>query len=208
MKTCCLHPSEVRRCFAAYFPQRVRGDHELNKESLNVAKTHPAAVLVPLFEKSDHSMNVVFIRRSANLRTHAGQVSFPGGQIEKSDINPMEAALRETREEIGLHANNVEIIGQLDPYVTRTRFYVTPVVGLIHNQPHLKRHPEEVEEIFEMPLSYLFFPDTIEYTSRQIDNTLRRYYALFYNQWYIWGATAGMLVNLKEILEFSCYEFS
>ena len=159
----------------------------------------PAAVLVPIVDRPD-GLTVLFTQRTANLAAHAGQVSFPGGRIEAADPDATAAALRETEEEIGLPRDRVELVGTLDRYVTRTGFQITPFVGIVHPPFELTPDPNEVADIFEVPFSFIFAPASAERHSREFQGAKREFYAFPYDNRYIWGATAGMLVNLCEIL--------
>ena len=159
-----------------------------------------AAVLVPLVARPE-GMTVLLTQRTAHLVHHGGQISFPGGRLEPGDADPSAAALRETEEEIGLPRASVDLIGRLDDYVTITGFHITPVVGLLH--PPLSFAPDEFEvaEIFEVPLSFVMDPANHKTDSRLLPNGEKRwFYAIPYQQRYVWGATAGMLVNLYEVL--------
>lgn len=159
----------------------------------------PAAVLVPLIEHP-HGFTVLFTQRTADLKAHGGQISFPGGRLEPEDIDPVAAALRESREEIGLAADQVEILGRLDPYITVTGFEVTPVVGAVKPPLVVTPDPVEVAEIFEVPLAFFLEPANHQRHSRTAAGVVRAYYAMPYGERYIWGATAGMLLNLYDVL--------
>lgn len=200
--------AEIRR----HFPRdsnripasrRVRGDYELNPDFGTPPRWREAAVLVPLVDHPD-GLTMIFTERTAHLAAHAGQVSFPGGQIEPDDVDPEDAALRETEEEIGLSRKSIEVLGRLDIYLTRTGFRVTPVVGLVRPPFHLRPDPEEVAEVFEVPLSIILSPDNPQEVSREILGKPRRFYAFPYQGHFIWGATAGMLVNLRDLLGRTC----
>ncbi len=143
---------------------------------------------------------VLLTRRTAHLTAHAGQISFPGGRLEADDIHAAAAALRETEEEIGLPPDQVEVIGRLDTYVTRTGFEVTPVVGLVLPPTALRPDPFEVAEVFEVPLAFLVDPRNRERRAREFDGVRREFWAISYGAHLIWGATAGMVVNLSEVL--------
>lgn len=159
-----------------------------------------AAVLVLLVEY-DHGFNLVFTQRTADLKSHAGQISFPGGRVEDSDADAEAAALREAQEEVGLDPRKVEILGRLDPYRTVTGFDITPVVGAIRPPLDLKPDPVEVADIFEVPLAFILNAANHQRHSRTSPTgAVRAYYAMPYQDRYIWGATAGMLVNLYEVL--------
>jgi 8-oxo-dGTP pyrophosphatase MutT (NUDIX family) len=177
-----------------------RGDHALNADMEPILPLKPAAVLVPLVERPDE-LTVLFTERTAHLAHHASQVSFPGGHIEPEDGGPAETALRETEEEIGLDRRHIELIGRLDTYITRTGFVVTPVVGLVTPPFALKPDPHEVAEIFEVPLSFLLDRRNHERCSAEFEGRTRHFWAMPYGRHFIWGATAGMVVNLCDILD-------
>lgn len=181
-------------------PACPRGDHDLNPDLYEPGRPLvSAAVLVPLIERPD-TLNVLFTRRTDHLRDHAGQISFPGGRIHAHDPDPESAALREAEEEVGLPPELVESIGRLDTYVTRTGFEITPVVGLVRQNFTCRPDSFEVAEVFEVPLHFFCSPDACQRHSRLYRGRVRYFYAFPYRQYYIWGATAGMLVNLAEIL--------
>ncbi len=176
-----------------------RGDHDLNPGLRPEGALTPAAVLVPLVDRPD-GMTVLLTQRTEHLNDHAGQISFPGGRVEPEDESPEAAALREAEEEIGLPPERVEIVGRLDRYVTRTGFDVTPVVGIVDPPFLVDPDPFEVADVFEVPLSFVLDPRNHQRHSRFYKGARRRFYALPYGDRYIWGATAGMLVNLAEVL--------
>ena len=159
----------------------------------------PAAVLVPVISRGT-DLSVLFTRRTDHLYDHAGQISFPGGRAEPHEENAAQTALRETEEEIGLAAGRVEILGSLSEYVTVTGYRVTPVVGLVRAPLELKPDDFEVAEIFEVPLRFLLDPSNHQRNSVVHLGRRRYYYALPYAQYYIWGATAGMLMNFCSFL--------
>jgi 8-oxo-dGTP pyrophosphatase MutT (NUDIX family) len=160
----------------------------------------PAAVLVPLVRR-ESGLTVLFTRRTAHLNDHAGQISFPGGRSEPGDAGASETALRETAEEIGLAAARVEVLGELHRYVTVTGYRVTPVVGLVTPPLDLRPDDFEVAEVFEVPLEFLLDPANHQRNSVVYEGRKRHYYAIPYQQYYIWGATAGMLMNLLSFLK-------
>lgn len=178
---------------------RSRGDHDLNPDLAPSGRPTPAAVLVPLVRRPE-GMTVMLTVRTAHLHAHAGQISFPGGRIEPEDANPAAAAMRETEEEVGLARERVELIGRLDTYHTRTGFEVTPVVGLVRPPFVLSPDRFEVAEVFEVPLGFVLDPANHRREQRAELGVTRQFWAMAYGDYYIWGATAGMLVNLYEVL--------
>jgi 8-oxo-dGTP pyrophosphatase MutT (NUDIX family) len=159
----------------------------------------PAAVLVPVVRRDD-GLTVLFTRRTSHLHDHAGQISFPGGRTEPGDSSPRDTALRETAEEIGLGPRHVEVLGHLTDYTTVTGYRVTPVVGLVSSPFDLKLDDFEVAEVFEVPLAFLLDPANHQRNLLMHDGRERHYYAMPYGPYYIWGATAGMLMNFYAYL--------
>ena len=176
-----------------------RGDHDLNPDLRPQGPLIPAAVLIPLINRRDGVM-VMLTKRSNALPDHPGQISFPGGRIDASDASPRAAALREADEEVGLPSNSVEIVGELDIYITRTGFHITPVVGLVRPPIEIQPNPAEVAEVFELPLELAVDPANYERCSRIHEGRCRNFYVLTFEDRVIWGATAGMLVNLAQVL--------
>ena len=176
-----------------------RGDHNLNPDLDDHDKLVPAAVLVPLVERKD-GLTALLTQRTNHLAHHPGQVSFPGGHVDPGDDSPEATALRETEEEVGLHRRHIDVLGRLDQYRVRTGFSVTPVVGLVTPPFDIKPDDFEVAEVFEVPLTFLMDPGNHERHSRDYRGETRYFYAMPYNGYYIWGATAGMLVNLYQVL--------
>jgi 8-oxo-dGTP pyrophosphatase MutT (NUDIX family) len=205
-----LTPDDVRRRFAdaiagtrASDRQTIalmRGDHSLVPGGAPPATVlTPAAVLVPLVMRPEE-LTVLLTQRTPHLAAHAGQISFPGGSVEPVDVDSIDTALRETTEEVGLPRDHVEIVGRLDTYVTSTGFEVTPVVGLVRAPYPMKLDPFEVAEVFEVPLAFIIDPANHQRESREFKGRMRTFFVLPYQNRYIWGATAGMLVNLSEVL--------
>jgi 8-oxo-dGTP pyrophosphatase MutT (NUDIX family) len=176
-----------------------RGDHILDQLPPPSGRLRPAAVLVPILLK-ESAPALLLTKRNANLRDHAGQVSFPGGRITPDDASPEAAALREAEEEIDLKPVSVRILGRLDTYVTGTGFEVIPVVGLVTPPLTLRLDPQEVEEIFEVPLDFILCAENRQLLSREWNGRRRHFYAYPFGDYFIWGATAGMLNNLAEVL--------
>ncbi len=158
-----------------------------------------AAALVPVIDRPGGS-TILLTQRTQHLHDHAGQISFPGGRVEPEDESPTATALRETKEEIGLEPRFVEIVGYLDPYKTGTGFLVTPVVGLVSIGFSLSPDEFEVADIFEVPLDYILDVSNHRRESRYFDGIERTFDVIEYENRYIWGATAGMLINLYEKL--------
>ncbi|MBV8119794.1 MAG: CoA pyrophosphatase [Alphaproteobacteria bacterium] len=185
---------------AAALRQATRGDHDLNPGMTPPsAALRPAAVLVPLIDRAE-GMSVLLTQRTAHLSAHAGQIAFPGGRVEPGDSDAVAAALRETEEEIGLLRERVTLVGRLDTYVTGTGFEITPVVGLVSTPFSLSVDPFEVADVFEVPLSFVLDPHNHRRTERIFEERRRVFFVLPYQGRNIWGATAGMLVNLAEVL--------
>jgi 8-oxo-dGTP pyrophosphatase MutT (NUDIX family) len=158
-----------------------------------------AAVLVPLVLR-DEGLTVLLTRRTDHLTHHPGQISFPGGRTETSDLSPVDTALRETEEEVGLARGHVDIIGALPEYYTGTGYRITPVIGLVAPPFELRPDPSEVAEIFEVPLAFLMDGANHQRLSAELPSGRRSFYAMPYQRFYIWGATAGMLRNLFHLL--------
>ena len=173
------------------------GDHDLNPSLPRASQRRPAAVLVPIVERSEGD-TVLLTRRADHLHDHPGQVSFPGGRLDDTDAGPIDAALRETVEEIGLGREFVELAGVLDGYETVTGYGVIPVVAFIRPEFTLTLDAFEVAEAFEVPLAFFLDEASRQLHHRMRDGRRRYYYAFEYSDHYIWGATAGMLVNLQR----------
>lgn len=197
-----LSPAALRARFAE---ARRAWQPEAAEESLvqGGLKLRRAAVLVPLVERAE-GVTVLLTQRTAHLSSHAGQISFPGGRAEELDSSPIETALRESEEEIGLHRRHVSILGVLPDYVTASAYRVAPVVALVRPPFTLAADPNEVAEIFEVPLAFLMnglHHQRMSFELQDGAGTGRRsFYAMPYERFFIWGATAGMLRNLFHFL--------
>jgi 8-oxo-dGTP pyrophosphatase MutT (NUDIX family) len=198
-------PSPGRRSSPGTTPENTRdplprrGDQDLNPDMIPHLPLQAAAVLVPLMERADGT-TVLLTLRAAHLSDHAGQVSFPGGRIDPGDADPEAAALREAEEEIGLSRSHVQLIGRLDTYVTRTGYEVIPCVGWVTPPLELRPDPNEVAAVFEVPLSFFRDPQNRRRETRVFQGRERHFYVYPWEDRYIWGATAGMLSNLAEVL--------
>jgi 8-oxo-dGTP pyrophosphatase MutT (NUDIX family) len=176
-----------------------RGDLDLDPsvwERAGVAATKPAAVLVPVVDRSEPG--VILTMRTAELPNHAGQIAFPGGKIDQGDQGPLAAALREAQEEVGLDPRLVEPLGYLDLYLTFSGFRILPVVARVAPGYKLTLNASEVADAFEVPLDFLMGPENHQRHSRDWKGIQRHYYAMPYQERYIWGVTAGILRNLYE----------
>lgn len=157
----------------------------------------PAAVLVPVIDYP-HDPRVLLTRRQAALRRHSGQIAFPGGRVDPDDIDPVAAALREAREEIGLAPEFVQVLGALSPYATGTGFVIVPIVGVVRPDFTLAPDEREVDVAFEVPLEFLLDPVNHHRHSGEIGGATREWWAMPYGEHYIWGATAGLVRDLYE----------
>jgi len=156
----------------------------------------PAAVLIPVV---DHPQPTVLLtQRSAHLNDHAGQISFPGGKIDPTDASPLDAALREAEEEIGLSREFIDPIGYLDLYGTGFGFRILPTVARVRPGFDLRINHSEVDDAFEVPLAFLMDPQNHQVHSKEFRGMERSYYAMPFEERYIWGATAGILRVLYE----------
>lgn len=159
-----------------------------------------AAVLVPIVDHAD-GLTVLLTQRGAFLKDHPGQISFPGGRSEETDDDSTATALRESEEEIGLNPNQVQILGNLDVCLTGTGFRIVPVVGLITPPLNLRLDTFEVADAFEIPFSLVLDAENYRRDHVVTDSGQHReFYVLDYGDHYIWGATARMLVNLRELM--------
>jgi 8-oxo-dGTP pyrophosphatase MutT (NUDIX family) len=159
-----------------------------------------AAVLIAITDREDPG--VILTVRREHLRTHAGQVAFPGGRIDTGE-DATEAALREAHEEILLDPAAVELIGSIEPYRTVTGYVVTPVLGVIPPDLPLTPHEHEVADWFEAPLAFVLDPANQHCRSALFQGKTRHYYEIIWNERRIWGATAAMIVNLSRRLQWS-----
>jgi 8-oxo-dGTP pyrophosphatase MutT (NUDIX family) len=175
------------------------GDHELDPVMAAIAAVRPirpAAVLVPIIERAEPM--VLLTTRTAHLKNHAGQISFPGGKIDPTDASPLAAALREADEEIALAQTFIEPIGYLDLYLSAFGFRIVPTLARVRPGFGLRLNPAEVDDVFEVPLAFLMAPQNHQTHTRPWQGMTRTHYAMPFGERYIWGATAGILRNLYE----------
>jgi 8-oxo-dGTP pyrophosphatase MutT (NUDIX family) len=193
------HPVEARLRDALSRPAGPSSDFDLNPgiRAGSDKPLRPAAVLVPVWLKPDGA-SLILTKRSSHLKHHPGQIAFPGGKVDPTDAGPRDAALRETREEIGLDPSRVEILGALPSHETVTGFAVTPFLGLIRGAFDPVPEAGEVDEVFTVPLSHVLAPARYAIESRRWMGVWRRYYAVPYGPYYIWGATARILRGLAD----------
>lgn len=181
-----------------------RSDFDLNVErdeaSIRAQPVRQAAVLVPVVLHED-AATILLTKRTEHLTKHAGQVSFPGGSLDPTDAGPVDAALREAEEEIGLTSNYVNVIGSLDQYRTGTGFEISPIVATVRPGFSLTLQESEVAEAFEVPFDFILNRQNHQRQSAVWQGRRRHYYAMPFGDYFIWGATAAMLVNLVDVLE-------
>jgi 8-oxo-dGTP pyrophosphatase MutT (NUDIX family) len=190
---------EVPRALTDPTAEGARGDLDLNPDvwqRAGVKATKPAAVLVPVIDRAEPT--VLLTMRTAELASHAGQVAFPGGKIDPGDESPVAAALREAKEETGLAPDFIEPIGYLDLYLTFSGFRILPTVARVRPEFTLELNPREVTEAFEVPLKFLMTPANHQRKTRDWNGFARDYYAIPFENRYIWGITAGILRNLYQ----------
>ena len=174
------------------------GTVELNLEQMPRLPLRPASVLMALVDRPE-GLSVLLTRRRDDLAHHAGQVSFPGGRAEPTDKSPLDTALRETEEEIGLDRSRIEIIGRLGDYVTKSGFKIAPFVGLVEPPFELTPCPHEVAEVFEVPLSFIL--DTANHRLIERKNSVNlKTYEMTHGAYRIWGITAAMIVSFVELV--------
>lgn len=173
------------------------GDHSLNGSVTLSQNVKPAAVLVPIVERPE-GVSMLLTVRASHLPEHSGQVAFPGGKVELADKNPPAAALRETYEEIGIREEYISILGCIDAYQTVTAYRVIPILGFVSPDFSLTIDTNEVADVFEVPLDFILDQRNHKLETRQFQGYTRHFYAMNYGDYFIWGATAGMIRNLTE----------
>lgn len=179
-----------------------QGDHLLNPGSIDwvmAQAVKPAAVLIPIVERAS-GLWVVLTKRHDNLRSHSGQVAFPGGKIDFEDASPQAAALREAHEEVALDPAMAEIIGRLPDYFTGSGYRIAPFVALVASKAVLSANPVEVDYVFEVPLAFLMDQDNHQRGSRMFQGKQRYFFEMPYDGHHIWGVTAGIIALLRDRL--------
>jgi len=175
------------------------GDHDADPVMQKIAEVRPirpAAVLVPVVDHSEPT--VLLTQRAQHLPDHPGQISFPGGKIDKTDTSPLESALREAEEEIGLDRSHVTPIGYLDVYMTTLGYRIVPTIARVKPGFALTLNESEVDATFEVPLAFLMDQGNLQRHARDWQGMTRHYYAITFGEHYIWGVTAGILRNLYD----------
>ena len=193
----------AERAPGARVPGSLRHVRESSRILPPCAPVAPAAVLVAVIERAG-ALSVLLTRRAERLARHAGQISFPGGRADPGDGTPQKTALREAEEEIGLPPTCVEIAGRLDDYLVGTGYRITPVVGLVTAPPPFAADTREVAEIFEVPLPFVLEPANYRRDRLTVGGIDRRFYVLPYGAYHVWGATAAILVNFRDVVRASC----
>lgn len=205
-----LQPHALRQRFEQTLPWTPEVVREPQFSSRAPAE---AAVLVPIVMREQDGPTVLLTQRTAHMSTHSGQIAFPGGKVDAEDADVQVTALREAQEEVGLHPRHVQVIGQLPLYITGSSFWVTPVIALVTPDFELQPNPDEVDDVFEVPLAFLMNPAHHRHHRVQWQGAERQWFSMPYEESqvtaqgetalverYIWGATAAMLRNLYRFL--------
>lgn len=178
------------------------GDHHLNPLIADQLRSQPlrdAAVLIPVVDHPDMP-KVLLTQRASHLRTHSGQVAFPGGRIDPEDAGAEAAALRECEEETGITPDLVEIVGRLPDYTSGSGFRISPVLSVLQPGFTIRPNPGEVDAVFEVPLAFLMDEANHGRGSRVVSGNLRHYFEMPYGDWHIWGVTAGIIRLMHQRL--------
>lgn len=180
----------------------LNGDHAFDVAGRSSVPNGPprnAAVLVPVVLRPAEP-TVLLTERASGLRNHSGQIAFPGGRMDPEDLTPIDTALREAEEEVGLDRRHVQPLGYLDAYLSGTNYFVMPVVAAVAPDATLQLNPDEVADTFEVPLAFLMDERNQELHARPWKGSVRQYYAIPFGSRYIWGVTAGILRNMHQRL--------
>jgi 8-oxo-dGTP pyrophosphatase MutT (NUDIX family) len=194
-----LQPQALRLRFASpplWQPELVAEKKFVDRQPMQ------AAVLIPIVMRAQPT--VLLTLRASHLSTHSGQIAFPGGKVDATDADAVAAAMREAHEEVGLDPGALEVLGQLPEYLTGSAFHVTPVVALVRPEFSWMPNPNEVADIFEVPLAFLMNPANHRHHQVELHGVRREWFSMPYHdgvtERFIWGATAGMLRNLYRFL--------
>lgn len=178
------------------------GDHHLNPDIVDYLRgrpLHDAAVLVPVVDHPGEP-SVLLTQRAMQLRTHSGQIAFPGGRIDPDDANAEFAAIRECEEETGIGPEHIEIVGRLPDYMAGSGYRISPVLSVLRPGFEIRANPGEVDAVFEVPLSFLMDEANHGRGRRVVAGHMRNYFEMPYGDWYIWGVTAGIIRLMYERL--------
>ena len=185
-----------------WHPDSDFGDHHLNPDITDYLKgrpLHDAAVLIPVIDHAD-APSVLLTQRARHLRTHSGQIAFPGGRIDAEDGDAETAAIRECEEETGIGPEHVEIVGRLPDYMAGSGFRISPVLSVLTPGFTVQANPHEVDAVFEVPLAFLMDEANHGRGRRVVAGHMRNYFEMPYGDWYIWGVTAGIIRLMYERL--------
>ncbi len=177
----------------------LRGDWDMSGDTPAADRVlMPAAVLIAISDEPEPQL--LLTRRPTTMARHPGQIAFPGGRVDPGDASPVAAALREAEEEVALARQHVEVLGTLDPYETGTGFSIVPVIGIVPPGLALVPHEREVAEVFHVPFAHVIDPANHELRNGEWQGRARKFYVIRHGTREIWGATAGILVNLSRRL--------
>lgn len=185
--------------------REVAGDFLLNPEFKDILVTpnaRPAAVLIAMIER-EKGLSVLLTKRADKLRDHSGQIAFPGGKIDAGDADAIAAAVRESQEEINLDVNEVEVLGQLPDYYSGSGFRISPVIGLVRPEASFSANPDEVDFVFEVPLAFIMDAENYNLGKRVLSGKKRTFFEFKYEQYHVWGITAGIIRMMRDKLHLS-----
>ncbi|MFV0577026.1 MAG: CoA pyrophosphatase [Vibrio sp.] len=192
-----MNRQELIQQFSLYLPQGYQAESLIRVAHLEQENLRKAAVLIPCVDRPE-GLSVILTKRALHLKNHPGQISFPGGKFEQSDIDLANTALREAQEEIGLSPSKVKLIGQLPPLTTISKFSVTPFISIVDADYQTRIDTNEVDCLFEVPASYLFNPSNLYTKKIKVKGISHRIFAINYQQHFIWGVTAQIIQALQK----------